>query len=86
MWASSVRAACTCADPLLHPAHVVDRVIRLHLGDDAEPAEAVEVVGLDHLRVNHPEPAIARAIMEDGRLEHVEQRVDRQITDRVDLR
>src|SRR6266705_984341 len=49
-------------DPFLHPPAVVDRVVRLHRRDHAQPSEERHVLRPQVLRMLDPEPAVARAM------------------------
>ena len=61
-------------------------MIRLYLCDNAELAEPSEIIGLDNLCMDHAEPSVSRTVDTNRHLEHVEQRIDREITNCMNLR
>ncbi len=67
--------AALIADALLHPAHIVTQMERLHLGDDVQLAESFEIVGCDNLCVHQPEPTILFAILAIQLFQIIEQQM-----------
>jgi hypothetical protein len=59
-------------DPLLGPAAVVDRVVRLHRGNDALRSKTRDLGGAQVLRMLDAEAAVSRAVALGDPLEKVE--------------
>src|SRR6185295_12480929 len=78
------RAAPFGADSLLGPAAVVDRVIRLHRGDDAELREPTDVRGTEMLRVLDAEATVPGAVGARDAGEEVEDLPVGAVSDRMD--
>ena len=75
--------ARSAADDLLGPPAIVDRVVRLHAGDDAELAEPRDLRRGDVLRVLNAEATIPLAVFFCDALEDVELGANRPVADGV---
>ena len=62
------------------------RPVRLGVGDDAELAEAPDVVGVDDLDVGDVRPRVGRAVGAPGGLDGVERLAHGPLADGVEVR